>query len=362
MRSPKASGERPDRAPLVLLDFLHASRDEFDAIANPRQRALAARVFEHTTFEVRCGAYGNRMLMTPKSRIHVETETRPDGRVRKIGTIDAPGRPLRFIDEWAPDVSTAWHVEYPVKDRDDLEALASIPWEPPDVLVPDALPEGFAERGLLRASTSSPMVCVSGAMPYQMFLELCLTDLPLVEELTELCRVRVLDCVERTLAATDADLLWIGGSEWVTPPMASPRVYDALVQEQERSIIGLVHAKSDAIVHVHCHGRIRHALGRTIERGGDYTEPCEPPPDGNIAMAEAKRLAAGRITLGGNIEARILANDGPDDIEAAVRAAFEGGADRMVLCPTERAARFDERESANFNRMIDVWEELSAVT
>jgi hypothetical protein len=361
MRSPKATGEKPDRAPLCLPGLEHASRDELDRIENPLERRLAERIFDQTTFTVLCGVGGNRMLMTPASHIHVEIQRLPNGHTRRVGTIDAPGRPLRFIDEHMPESNTTWHVEYPVKNRDDIEALKSIPWDPPVATPQAALPEGFAERGLLRVTASSPMVCVSGAMPYEMFLELCLTDLPLMEELTEICRVRTLDCVERSLAAHDADRVWLGGSEWVTPPMASPRVYDALVQDQERSIIDLVHARSNAIVHIHCHGRIRHALPRTIERGADYTEPCEPPPDGDITMREAKEIAAGRITLGGNVEARILANEDPDEVEDATRAGFDGGTDRMILRPTEAPTRLDEREAANFERMIDLWDELSSV-
>ncbi|MFW6107917.1 MAG: hypothetical protein ACOC70_01830 [bacterium] len=106
---------------------------------------------------------------------------------------------------------------------------------------------------------------------------------------------------------------------------------------------------------------MRDALPRMIERGGDYTEPVEPPPDGDIPMAEAKRSADGRITLGGNVEARILANETEDDVEAAVRSAFEGDNHRFMLRPTEKPSRLDEREFRNYLRMLDVWTELSPI-
>ena len=113
---------------------------------------------------------------------------------------------------------------------------------------------------------------------------------------------------------------------------------------------------------IHCHGRIRHALQRTIERGADYTEPCEPPPLGDITLGEAKALADGRITLGGNIECRVLAADSEDAVEAAVRAAFEGGKERFVLRPTEGPSPvMSDREISNYTRLVDVWEELAAM-
>jgi uroporphyrinogen-III decarboxylase len=197
-------------------------------------------------------------------------------------------------------------------------------------------------------------------MKFEQFLEMCHTDLPLLRNLTEVCLDRILDCLGVLLSEPGIDCVWMGGSEWVTPPMASPAVYDALVQEQERRIIDYVHEHSDAVVHVHCHGRVRHALRRMVERGADYTEPVEPPPDGDITMAEAKALAAGNTTLGGNVEVRLLCNARAGEVEQATRAAFDGGKDRFVLRATEGPSpRMSEREFENYTRLIDVWEELS---
>ncbi len=72
---------------------------------------------------------------------------------------------------------------------------------------------------------------------------------------------------------------------------------------------------------------MRHALERTIERGADYTEPVEPPPDGDITMAEAKRLVAGRLALGGNIDCRVLTDPLPIQLtHIAIRQAMPGRA------------------------------------
>ena len=99
-----------------------------------------------------------------------------------------------------------------------------------------------------------------------------------------------------------------------------------------------------------------------IERNADYTEPVEPPPDGDITMAEAKNRAEGRIALGGNIECRVLARGTEEEVETAVVSAFEGGKERFVLRPTESSSpTIDDREYTNYMKMIDLWEELSPV-
>jgi len=378
-------GQAVARVPLVLPRCQLASGDELEAIDDPLRRKIAKRVFAQMHFDVGVNSHVNRYLVTPPQRIRSQTEEIPHGR-RAHGVIDTPKGELTFVTEWNPlSPQTTWTVKYPCETYEDMEKIASVPWERPRGLEPPGLddpPADFPERGIVRTGISSPFVCVAGMMRYERFLELCATDLPLVEELTEICRQRVLDCLKVlipprsrdgeapaepglpavALAEAGIEYVWMGGSEWVTPPMASPRMYDALVQEQERSIIEYVHGNSEAVVHIHCHGNVRDALPKMIERGGDLTEPVEPPPDGDITMAEAKEVADGRITLGGNIEARILCNESEEVVEQAVRAAFEGGKGRFVLRPTEGPSpRLSEREFRNYMRMIDVWEELSPI-
>ena len=358
-------GQPVDRAPLVLPHCQLASAGGLAKIQDPPRRRLAERTFERMHFDVGVPAYVNRYLVTPPQRIRSEATDLPNGRRRRLGTIDTPKGELTFATEWnRQSAQTTWTVRYPCESYEDIEKIASVPWERPEKLAPpelDDLPDAFAERGIVRTGVSSPFVCVAGMMRYERFLELCATDLPLMEELTEICRQRIVDVLGVLFARPGIEYVWMGGSEWVTAPMASPRIYDALVQDQERSIIDLCH-RHDAIVHVHCHGRVRHALARTIERRADYTEPVEPPPDGDITMAEAKALAAGRITLGGNIEARILCNESEEAIEAAVGAAFEGGKERFVLAPTEGPSpTIGEREFRNWMAMVDAWDELSPI-
>ena len=180
-----------------------------------------------------------------------------------------------------------------------------------------------------------------------------------IEGLTAICRDRILAILDVVLAGGSVEYVWMGGCEWLTPPMASPAIYEALVQRFEAPLIDRIHA-AGALCHVHCHGNVRSTLERIIQRGADFTEPVEPPPDGDITFAEAKRLADGRITLGGNIEARILETAGIGAVEAAIRAAFEGTKERMVLQTTAGPiGPFTGRMLANYHRMIDLWEELS---
>ena len=358
-------GETADRVPIVLPGFQFASQDAVEAIEEPLRRQIAERVFEAMHFDVGVGSAVNRYLVTPPQRMRHERKNLGDGRHETHGVIDTPKGELTFLSRWDPVSHTTWTIKYPCETHADIEKIASIPWEtPPSVQPPqlDDLPPSFERRGIVRTGISSPFVCVAGMMPYQTFLMMCATDLDLMIELTEVCRQRILAVLEVLFSEPGIEYVWIGGSEWVTPPMGSPALYDTLVQEQEKSLIDYVHAHSDAVIHIHCHGHVRHTIGRCIERGAEFTEPVEPPPDGDITMAEAKALAAGRLTLGGNIEARVICYESEETVEQAVRAAFEGGKERFILRPTESPSpAIAEREFRNWMTMIDVWEELSPI-
>lgn len=367
-----------DRVPLMLPGFDFRTREAIDAHPDPFRREVAHRVFDDVAYRVQVESYVNRYLVTPPQRIRSETTPLPNGFNETRGVIDTPKGELTFTTQYDPLSNTTWTLEYPVKTLDDVEKIASVPWELPKDLAPPSrgdLPKDFAQRGILATNISSPFVCVAGMMRFEQFLEWALTERALMLELTEVCRRRILDVLAVLFSEPGIEYLWIGGSEWVTPPMASPRLYDAFVQEQERSLIEYVHTQAlpplvppgggemrGIVTHVHCHGSVRHALVRTIERGADYTEPVEPPPDGDITMAEAKALADGRITLGGNVECRVLCNEDEATVEAAVRAAFESGKHRFVLRPTEGPSpRMTEREFRNWMTMVDVWEDLSPI-
>ena len=358
-------GEPHDFVPIELYSFWHPDRAAAAAVADPLKREIGERIFDRHVFRSILPSYISRYFVTPPQRVRETYQDLPNGHQRIHGVIDTPKGELTYLKETAPESETVWTWKYPVENADDIEKIASVPWELPEGILP---PDGservgdFHTRGICETGVSSPFVCLAEAMGFERFLMLTATDLDLVTQLTQVCLERALACLEVLLSKPGVDLVWVGASEWVTPPMGSPALYDALVQEQERAIIDYVHAHSDAVVQVHCHGNVGTVLEKTIARGADYTEPVEPPPDGDITLADAKRLADGRITLGGNIETRILCNETEDVVEAATRAAFEGDKNRHVLVTTAGCSpTLAEREYKNYMRLIDVWEELAAL-
>lgn len=354
-------GQTADRVPLILEGFHGVSPE---GVSDPGKREILDRVDGHLHFFQFCKSFVNRYLVTPPQRMNEMDRREQGGNVITTTEIDTPRGPLTARTGRNRTSDTTWTLKYPVETLSDIEKIRSVPWElPPDLKSPDisVLPDRFCERGIVGTGVSSPFVCVAGMMSYEYFLELCVTEFEMIKELTQICLDRILSILDVILAGKAVEHVWMGGCEWLTPPMGSPRLYGELVQPFEQQVIRRIH-EAGALSHIHCHGKIRSTLKMIIARGGDFTEPVEPPPDGDIAFAEAKALAKGRITLGGNIESRVLENENADSVEAAVRRAFAGGKTRMVLQTTAGPlSEMTPRMVGNYHRMIDVWEELSPI-
>jgi hypothetical protein len=334
-------------------------------VTDPFRRESVERVCDQLHLFTPRPCYVSRYLVTPHSRMSHTDQEQPDADVVTTTKIDTPQGELTAVTARNTKSNTFWTLKYPVESLHDIEWLRSVPWELPSDLMPTSLddqPDGLPERAIGYASVSTPTVCVAGMMPYEKFLELCITEFRLIEALTQQCLERILDVLDAILSTGTVEYVGIYGCEWLTPPMASPWLYETLVQEFERAIIGRIHA-AGALAHVHCHGNIRSTLHMVIARGADFLEPVEPPPDGDITFADAKAISAGRITLGGNIESRILETGDADEVEEATRRAFEGGRTRMVLKTTsEPLAGMTPRLLLNYHRLLDVWDELSHIS
>jgi len=350
-------GGTADRVPLVLLN---ARR--LDDFRDPIRRQIAARIIDQTHFQVGFNSHVNRYLVTPPQRIREVAREESGGTVTATSEIDTPKGTLTAIVARNTQTDTEWTVKYPVESLADIERIRSVPWElPAGLAAPDLwnLPAEFATRGIVASGVSSPMVCVGGMMRYERYLELCAAEFDLVRELTQQCFERIMSVLDVLLAKRNVEYMWMGGCEWLTPPMGSPRLHDELVQRFEKPLIARMHA-AGALCHVHCHGKVRSTIEKVIERGADFFEPVEPPPNGDLTFAEAKAIAAGRITLGGNLEARIVENENIDAVERSVRAAFEGGKHRMVLqLSAGPIGPITPRMAGNYNRIIDLWEEMA---
>jgi hypothetical protein len=340
--------------------------EEIEPEHDPGKREIQERLKDKNTVQYHHPTWANRYLVTPRHYIREHVTKRTLEAVVFSREIDTPrGTLTATVERRYGSYGNIWTTEYPVKTREDIEKMRSIPWELPEGLAPidvSRLPADPYGQRVVYAYISTPAICVAGMMDVQDFFIMCATDFDLIRELTELCEQRLMTILDVILARPGIDVVWIGGSEWLTPPMASPDMYDELIHEQEKRLIERIH-QGGALAHVHCHGNVRGILPQLLEREADYFEPVEPPPEGDILFRDAKEQSGAAMTLGGNIEISTIERETEKEVEAAVYAALEGRKERMVLATSAGSTltHCSPQIVKNYHRIIDIWKKESVL-
>lgn len=279
----------------------------------------------------------NRDLLVPPGNYRNETivETDTVHQYRRI--VSTPGGELDGVTEHRRHQVTGWHVKRMVESEEDLEKLASVPFD----IDPERIRRArenytrarklVGDRGVTRMGISSPMVCISGCMSLELFLELSITRKQRLLELCELVTERTLAILDALFAEGPLDTtVNLGGSEQCTPPMMAPEGYDEFVVPYDGRIIRWCKDRN-LLVNVHCHGKVRHALQCMVDMGVDASDPVEPPPQGDVTYAEARDIAGDDLTLVGNLQFSDLETWEPEQVRARVKEILSQGNRRLIL-------------------------------
>jgi uroporphyrinogen-III decarboxylase len=206
----------------------------------------------------------------------------------------------------------------------------------------------------MRLGFSSPIVIISGCLPFERFLELTVTENAFYHELlTEITR-RTLRLIDAVFAHSDIDTtVNFGGSEQCTPPMMSPHAFDEFVVPYDGQLVRRL-KEHGVLVHYHVHGKIRHALKCLVDMSVDSTDPVEPPPAGDVTYAEAREIVGDDLTLVGNLEWDELAYGEPEQTRQRVREILALGNRRLILGSSAGPiSRITPRIAANYRAWVE---------
>lgn len=123
---------------------------------------------------------------------------------------------------------------------------------------------------------------------------------------------------------------WFGtwALEMLIPPWMGRRLFDEWVFPYDKMVNDAIHIIGGRH-RSHCHGESMGFLVRMAEMGLDATEPLEPPPFGDVDLAEAKRLVGDHMMLSGNIPSQDFVTCTPEQVRQwvkdAIAAAAPGG-------------------------------------
>jgi len=137
----------------------------------------------------------------------------------------------------------------------------------------------------------------------------------------ERTNAQICDTLRALGAAGIAGWFGITAHEMLIPPWVGRRQFDEFVFPYDKQVNDTLH-QIGGRVRAHCHGYCMAFLERMAEMGIDAIEPLEPPPYGDVDLAEAKRRVGGRMVLSGNVPSQEFPRMGRDEVAESVRRAI----------------------------------------
>jgi len=318
----------------ALIPLVKENCDFLVHLMIPEGNSAENTVEEYTRRAPYGGIFDRRFFLSPPDWIDETEETTATGSRITRFTLHTPQGDLTAAERIDPGIDTTWLVEPLVKDVADAEKLLSVPYrfDPPDLATFQAEVTRLEDNGLPVCFVTTPMVMVSHMMDLQRFLEWTLLERPLIDRMIQTVYERVAERLQYVLDHGLETIFRFGGSEQATPPLMSRRGFEDFVIKYEAPLWQMVR-QGGQIVWVHCHGRINTVIDDIVAGGAHLLDPVEPPPQGDIDIAEAKRrAAAGPTTLIGNIEQSDFRQRSPAEIETLVKYAIcEGGRQHFML-------------------------------
>jgi len=140
----------------------------------------------------------------------------------------------------------------------------------------------------------------------------------LLDRLTEPVRVWAIAQARRGVDAVLISSAFAGGS------FISPRMYREFVLPYERRVADAVKAEG-VPVYTHTCGKIGDRLELLAETGTQGIDTLDPPPLGNVELAEAKRTIGARLFLKGNLDSVAMLDYTREQMRDAVRERLRVG-------------------------------------
>ena len=335
--------------------------DEFNVYNDPSWRPLLELAEEQTDL-IRMRS--PRMTPTGENcrEEFFRSEHYTEGRSRFTRTVlRVAGRTMTSLARRDPEMHTTWRLEHLLKDPDDLRAYLELPDEifpaEPDVSNLVAAEAEVGDRGIVMVDTPDPICIAADLFSMADYTVVALTEEALFHRVLAKLARPLYERTETVARAFPGRLWRICGPEYATEPYLPPRLFREYVVRYTTPIVRAIQAHG-GFARVHCHGRIRSALPAIMEMQPAAIDPIEPPPLGDVLLADVRREYGRDLALFGNIEIRDIETAPAAQFERIVAAALRGGTAGegrgFVLMPTACPCgrTITPRTSANYRTMV----------
>ncbi|MDD5707390.1 MAG: uroporphyrinogen decarboxylase family protein [Kiritimatiellae bacterium] len=327
-------GRTPDRPAVKIWGADPRGEANQPGFERVRQRAVEKTdlfIGSGSAFHMYAGSHTERLI----ERREVPTDS-PEW-VKVITTHHTPQGNLCEVYQKSTCGKPGYEMEYLLKEPSDIRKLLSLPYEPfPfDARMYHEADACVGDRGLALFGLDHAMYALQRLIGSENFALWSLTDDALLLEAMHVFAARLREQVQ---AAIDAGLGrsvfgWVG-PELCIPPLMSPTAFDRYVTALDKPLTELIH-NAGGKIWVHCHGKMRPVIGRFADMGVDVLNPIEPPPMGDVSMAEAFEIVGDHMGLEGGVETHDLMTAPSARIHEMVHEVLDAGRGRrLILCPS----------------------------
>lgn len=242
--------------------------------------------------------------------------------------IEVAGRTLTSLARQDSEVRTVWMLEHLLKDTDDIKAYLQLPDEvfayDPDISNLVELDARIGDRGVVMAEAVDPICLAASIFSMEDYTVIALTEQELFHALLEKLARGVHRTVEQVARDFPGHLWRICGPEYATEPYLPPRLFEEYVVRYTEPMVRSIESYG-GFARIHCHGRIKAALPHFVAMGASATDPIEPPPQGDVELADVRRQYGRDLALFGNLEVSDIEMMPPAEFEKVVAKSLRDG-------------------------------------
>lgn len=323
---------------------------------DPTYDRLKAYMQAHT--EQKAGFSSARL--EPALPLSRRTELFREDFERRIEVLETPKGPLTRSFLVSLKGQPGMEEKHFISTAEEAERYLSLPLPVPagDVSPFFAADAAIGDAGITVVSLgSNPGGTAAVLCGSENFAMLSITDRDILHRLCERQMTILLNRIRFLTARGVGPYFGMAGEEYIVPPLHGRKDFDDFNVRYDKPIADAIH-EAGGRLHIHCHGPIRSVFTGFLEIGVDVLHPIEPPPLGDLPIAEAKALARGRISVEGNIQIHRMYEAAPEAVrEETARLIADAFDDRRGLIVSPSASPYirgaGERGLAQYQAMVE---------
>jgi hypothetical protein len=261
------------------------------------------------------------------------------------------------------DTNTIWTEEHLLKTVEDLDAFLSVPsvggGDDPDPSTVLQTEQILGDTGIVMLDTPDPLCMAASLFNMATFTIIALTEPVRFHQLLDRFASELYPRVQAVSKALP-DRLWrIYGPEYASPPYLPPRCFHDYVVSYDRYLVKTIQ-KNGGYARIHSHGNLHDILPLIAEMKPDGLDPIEPPPQGDVTLADVRSRYGDQMVLFGNIEISDIETLSTDTFAATARQALNEGCNGtgrgFVLMPTAcpYGRIVSQRTLTNYQTLVDL--------